>query len=157
MECIFILSVGTLFLWITKYSSTDSLHHLNLTKVPLNISVALTGLHFPESSSFGCIARAMLIISTKVSISFHFNCHGPSLDDDKAPAMGHRSSLGGNFPVTMPTATPATTSITKLHMVAIGTHNLLFESHCIQDFDTLADAELLWDVCGVGAEKRQRD
>ena len=80
-------------------------------------------------------------------------CHGPSLDDDKAPAMGHGSSLGGRAPVT----TPAATSIAKLPTVAIGKHDLSFESHSIQDRDALADAELLWDVRGEGAETRQRE
>ena len=82
-------------------------------------------------------------------------CHGPSLDDDKAPAMGHGSSLGGRAPVT----TPAATSIAKLPTVAIGKHDLSFESHSIQDLDALADAsaELLWDVRGEGAATRQRE
>ena len=85
------------------------------------------------------------------------NCHGPSLDDDKAPATGHRSSLDGKAPVTTPAATPAATSIAKLPTVAIGKHDLSFESHSIQDLDALADAELLWDVRGEGAETRQRE
>ena len=40
--------------------------------------------------------------------------HGPSLDDDKAPVMSHGSSLDDKTPVTMPAATPAAMSITKL-------------------------------------------
>ena len=69
-------------------------------------------------------------------------CHGPSLDDDKAPAMGYGSSLDGKAPVT----TPAATSIAKQPTVAIGKHDLSFKSHSIQDLDALADSELLWDV-----------
>ena len=84
-------------------------------------------------------------------------CQGPSLDDDKAPAMGHGSSLDDKTPVTMPAATPAATSIAKLPTVAIGKHYLSFESHSIQDLDALADVELLWDVRGEGAETRQRE
>ena len=80
-------------------------------------------------------------------------CHGPSVDDDKAPATGHRSSLDDKTPVT----TPAATSIAKLPTVAIGKHDLLFESHSIQVLDTLADVELLWNVRGEGAETRQRE
>ena len=80
-------------------------------------------------------------------------CHGPLLDDDKATAMGHRSSLDDKAPVAM----PAATSITKLPTVAIGKHDLSFESHSIQDLDALADVELLWDVRGEGAEMRQRE
>ena len=74
------------------------------------------------------------------------NYHSPSLDDDKAPAMGHGSSLDDKAPVTTPATTPAATPAAKLPMVAIGKHNLSFESHSIQDLDALADAELLWDV-----------
>ena len=70
------------------------------------------------------------------------NCHGPSLDDDKALAMSHGSSLDDKAPVTTPAATPAATSIAKLPTVAIGKHDLSFESHSIQDLDALADAEL---------------
>ena len=81
------------------------------------------------------------------------NCHGPSLDDDKAPATCHGSSLDDKTPVT----TPAATSIAKLPTVAIGKHDLSFESHSIQDLDALADVELLWDVRGEGAETRQRE
>ena len=88
-------------------------------------------------------------------------CHGPSLDDDKAPAIGHGSSLDNKAPVTTlaatPAATPATTSIAKLPTVAIGKHDLSFESHSIQDLDSLVDVELLWDVRGEGAETRQRE
>ena len=80
-------------------------------------------------------------------------CHGPSLDNDKAPAMGHGSSLDDKVPA----VPPATTSIAKLPMVAIGEHDLSFESHSIQDLDALVDAELLWDVRGEGAEKRKRE
>ena len=83
--------------------------------------------------------------------------HGPSLDDDKAMALGHGSSVNDKAPVTMPAATPAATSIDKLPMVAIGKHNLLFESHSIQDLDALADSELLWDVQGEGAEMWKRE
>ena len=85
-------------------------------------------------------------------------CHGPSLDDDKAPAMGHGSSLDDKAPVTTPAATPAATPATmpipKLPTVAIGKHDLSFESHSIQDLDVLAEVELLWDVRGEGAETR---
>ena len=34
-------------------------------------------------------------------------CYGPSLDDDKAPAMGHGSSLDDKAPVTTPAAVRA--------------------------------------------------
>ena len=71
-------------------------------------------------------------------------CHGPSLDDDKAPAMGHGSSLDDKTPIT----TPAATAIAKLPTVVIGKHDLSFESHSIQDLNALADVELLWDVRG---------
>ena len=85
-------------------------------------------------------------------------CHGPSLDDDKASAMGQGSSLDDKAPVTMPAdmpaATPAVTSIAKLPTVAIGKHDLSFESHSIQDLDALADVKLLRDVRGKGAETR---
>ena len=81
-----------------------------------------------------------------------------SLDDDKAPAMGHRSSLNDKVPVTThaatSAATPAATPIAKLPTVAIGKHNLSFESHSIQDLDKLADIELLWNIQGEGAETR---
>ena len=80
-------------------------------------------------------------------------CHGPSLDDDKAPATGHGSLLDDKAPVT----TPAATSIAKLPTVAIGKHDLLFKSHTILDLDALADVELLWDVQGEGDETRQRE
>ena len=72
--------------------------------------------------------------------------------------MGHGSSLDDKAPVTTPAATPAATSIAKLPTVAIGKHDLSFESHSIQDLDTvtLADVELLWDVRGEGAETRHR-
>ena len=88
-------------------------------------------------------------------------CHGPSLDDDNAPATGHGSSIDDKAPVTMPAATPATMPaarpIAKLPMVATGKHDLSFESHSIQDIDALADVELLWDVRGEGAETQQRE
>ena len=71
--------------------------------------------------------------------------------------MGHESSLDDKTPITTPAATPAATSIAKLPMVAIGKHDLSFESHSIQDLDALADVELLWDVRGEGAETRQRE
>ena len=78
-------------------------------------------------------------------------CHGPSLDDDKVPATGHGSSLDDKTPA----ATPAAMSIAKLPTVAIGKHDLSFESHrraaSIQDLDARADIELLWDVRGEGA------
>ena len=70
--------------------------------------------------------------------------------------MSHRLSLDDKAPVTTPAATPATTSIPKLPTVAIGKHDLSFESHSIQDLGALADAELLWDVRDEGAEMRQR-
>ena len=74
-------------------------------------------------------------------------CHGPSLDDDKALAMGHGSSLDDKAPITTPAATPAATRaatpIAKLPMVAIGKHDLSFESHSIQDLEALADVKLL--------------
>ena len=79
-------------------------------------------------------------------------CHGPSLDDDKAPAMGHGSSLGGRAPVT----TPAAMSIAKLPTVAIGKHDLSFESHSIQDLKALAEAKLLWNVQIGRASCRER-
>ena len=84
-------------------------------------------------------------------------CHSPSLDDDKAPATGYGSSLDDKAPVTTPATTPAATSIAKLPTVAIGKHDLSFESHSIQDLDALADGELLWDVRGEGAETRKRE
>ena len=84
-------------------------------------------------------------------------CHGPSLDDDKAPATGHRLSLDDKAPVATPAATPAITSIAKLPTVAIGKHVLSFESYSIQDLDAIADNALLWDVRGKGAEKPQRE
>ena len=79
--------------------------------------------------------------------------------------MGHGSSLDDKAPVTTPAATraatraatPAAPSIAKLPTVAIGKHDLSFESHSIQDLDALADVELLWDVRGEGAETRQRE
>ena len=84
-------------------------------------------------------------------------CHGPSIDDDKAPAMGHALSLDDKTHVTTPAATPAAMFIAKLPTVTIGKHDLSFESHSIQDLDALADVELLWDVRGEGAEMRQRE
>ena len=83
--------------------------------------------------------------------------HGPSLDDDKALATGHVSSLDDKAPITTPATMPTTTSIAKLPTVAIGKHDLSFESHSIQDLDALADAELLWDVQGEGAETQKRE
>ena len=87
--------------------------------------------------------------------------HGPSLDDDKAPARGHGSSLDDKAPVTTPPATPAATPtatpIAKLPTIGIGKHELSFESHSIQDLNALADVKLLWDVRGAGAETRQRE
>ena len=71
--------------------------------------------------------------------------------------MGQRLSLNDKVPVTTPAATPAATSIAKLPTVAIGKHDLSFESHSIQDLDVLADVVLLWDVRGEGAETRQRE
>ena len=83
-------------------------------------------------------------------------CHGPSRDDDKAPDMGQESSLDDKAPVTTPAATPsampATTPIARLPTVAIGKHDLSFESHSIQDLDALEDVELCWNVRGEGAE-----
>ena len=66
--------------------------------------------------------------------------------------MGHRSSLDDKTPLT----TPEVTSIAKLPMVAIGKHDLSFESYSIQYLDALADVGLLWDVQGEGAGMRQR-
>ena len=83
--------------------------------------------------------------------------HGPSLDDDTAPAMGHGLSIDDKTPDTTPAAMPAAASIAKLPMVAIGKHDLSFESHSIQDLDILADVELLWDIRGAEAETRQRE
>ena len=64
--------------------------------------------------------------------------------------MGHGSSLDDKALVTTPAATPAAmpaaTPIAKLPTVAIGKHDLQFESHSIQDLNALADVELLWDV-----------
>ena len=71
--------------------------------------------------------------------------------------MGHGSSLDDKTPVTTPATTPAATSIAKLPTVAIGKHDLSFESHSLQDLDALVDVELLWDVRGEGAETRQRE
>ena len=65
-------------------------------------------------------------------------CHGPSLDDEEL-ATCQGSSLDDKTPVT----TPAATSITKLATVAIGKHDLSFESHSIQNLNALADVELL--------------
>ena len=96
------------------------------------------------------------MMDEKLRIEQNYNvckCHGPSLDADKVPAMGHGSSLGGRAPVTRPTAM----SIAKLPTVAIGKHDLSFETHSIQDLDVLADAELLWEVRGEGAMTRQRE
>ena len=71
--------------------------------------------------------------------------------------MGHRSSLDDETPVTTPAATTAAMSIAKLPTVAIGKHDLSFESHSIQDVDALADVVLLWDVRDEGAETGQRE
>ena len=85
-----------------------------------------------------------LIFPTAISLLIYSrSCHGPSLDDDKAPATGHGSSLDDKAPVTTPATTPAATSIAKLPTVAIGKHDLSFESHSMQDLNALADAELL--------------
>ena len=75
--------------------------------------------------------------------------------------MGHRSSLDDkppvSMPATMPAAMPATTSMAKLPTVAIGKHDLSFESHSVQDLHALADAELLWDVQGEGSKTWKRE
>ena len=71
--------------------------------------------------------------------------------------MGHGSSLDDKAPVTTRAATPAAMSIAKLPTVAIGKHDLTFESHSIQDLDALPDVELLSDVRGEGAKTRQRE
>ena len=55
------------------------------------------------------------------------------------------------MPAATAAAMPAATFIPKLPMVAIGKHDLSFESHSVQDLGALADAELLWDVRGEGA------
>ena len=74
------------------------------------------------------------------------DCHGPSLDDDKAPATGHGSSLDDKTPDTMPSTMSAAKSIAKLPTVAIGKHDLSFESPSIQDLDAQADVDLRWDL-----------
>ena len=61
------------------------------------------------------------------------------------------------MPAAMPVAMPAFTSIAKLPTVAIVKHGLSFESHSIQNLDTLADVQLRWDVRGEGAVRRQRE
>ena len=144
--------------WVSWLSLTWELWYF------VNTTDAITRFHrryprmpgpIPEGSEVAELQRRGLSISSFAraqSLGGGY-CHGPSLDDDKAPAMGHRSSHGSRAPVTTPTAT----SIAKLPMVAIGKHDLLFESHSIQDLDALADAELLWDVRGEGAETRQRE
>ena len=71
--------------------------------------------------------------------------------------MDHGSSHDDKAPVTTPAATSAATSIAKLPTVAIGKHDLSFESHSIQDLAALADVKLLWDVRGEEAETRQRE
>ena len=103
----------------------------------------------PERSEVAELQRRDLSISSFAGAQSFTgcNCHGPSLDDDRAPAGGHESSLNDKVPVTTPAAsTPTATPISKLPMVPIGKHDLSFESHRIQDLDALADAELLWDV-----------
>ena len=106
----------------------------------------------PEGSEVAELQRRGLYISgfTGAQSLRGGYCHSPSLDDDKASAMGHGSSLDDKAPVTMPAATPATTPtitpIGKLPTVAIGKHDLSFESHSIQDLNALAGVELLWDV-----------
>ena len=59
------------------------------------------------------------------------DCHGSALGDDKpsTPATTH---------ATTPTAMPP--------IVAIGRHDLSFETHSIQDLEALADTELLRDI-----------
>ena len=113
----------------------------------------------PEGSEVAELQRRGLSISGFAGVQSLRGgyCHGPSLDDDKAPAMGHESTLDDKTPVTAPAATPAATSIAKLPTVAIGKHDLSFESHSIQDVDALADVVLLWDVRDEGAETGQRE
>ena len=140
---------------------------LSLTWEPwyfVNTTDAVTRFHrhsprksgpMPEGSEVAELQRRGLSISgfARAQSLRGSYCHDPSLDDDIAPATGHGSSLGDKAPVTM----PAATSIAKLPMVAIGKHNLSFESHSIQDLDALADAELLWDVRGKEAETWKRE
>ena len=73
--------------------------------------------------------------------------------------MGHGLSLDDKAPVTTLAAMSAATSIAKLPTVAIGKHDLSFESHSThwQDLDALADTELLWDVQGEGAATLKRE
>ena len=117
----------------------------------------------PEGSEVAELQRRGLSINSfaKAQLLRAGYCHGLSLDDDKAPAKGQGSSLDDKGPVTSPAATPATTPaatpIAKLPTVAIGKHDLSFESHSIQDLDSLADVELLWDVRGEDAEMWQRE
>ena len=82
-------------------------------------------------------------LTTRISIPVLPSCHGPSLDDDKAPALGLGSSLDDKAPITMPAAIPAAPPIARLPTVAIGKHDLSFELHSIQDLNALADAVLL--------------
>ena len=121
----------------------------------------------PEGSEVAELQRRVLSISGFAGAQSlrGGDCNGPSLDDDKALAMGHKFSLDDKAPVTMPAATPtatpaimpAVTLIAKLPTVAISKHDLSFESHSIQDLDALADIELLSDVRGEGAETQQRE
>ena len=69
-----------------------------------------------------------------------------------ANVIGVTSSLHDKISIT----TPITISIAKLPTVAIGKHDLSFESHSIQDYDVLGYVELLWDVRGEGAKTWQR-
>ena len=111
---------------------------------------AVRGLPRHEPNRGGSVryVRTAAVCGSVVNTS-----HGPSLDDDKAPATGHRLLLQDKTPVT----TPAATFISKLPMVAISKQDLSFELHGIQDLDALADVELLWDIRGEGADTRQRE
>ena len=77
----------------------------------------------------------------------------------KHEAIGYVSSLDNKAPVTRHAVTSTAMSITKLATVAIGMHDLTFDSHSIQDLDALAEAMLLFDVQGKRAKtwKRERD
>ena len=130
----------------------------------VNTTDAITRFHkrypkkpgpMPEGSEVAMLQRRGLSISGFAGAQLLRGgyCHGPSLDDEKAQATGDGSSLDDKTPVTRPTAT----SIAKLPTVAIGKHDLSFESHSIQDLDALADVELLWDVRGEGAKTQQRE
>ena len=106
--------------------------------------------------------RGLSICGFAVALSLRGGyCHGPSIGDDKAPAMGHGSSLDDTAPIITPpamsTAMPTAMSIAKLPTVGIGKHDLSFESHSIQDLHVLADVELLWDGRSEGAETEQRE